>query len=53
LFVKEKEKISNKEYQTLNNISHKTAYRDIEKLVEMSIFEKKGDKRGTYYILNK
>ena len=53
LFVKEKEKISNKEYQTLNNVSYKTAYRDIEKLVEMSIFEKKGEKKGTYYILNK
>ena len=53
LFVKENEKISNKEYQALNNVSYKTAYRDIEKLVEISIFEKKGEKKGTYYILNK
>ena len=53
LYVKEKGKISNKEYQILNNVLHKTAYRDLEKLVEKTIFLKKGEKKGSYYILNR
>ncbi len=53
LYVKEKGKISNKEYQILNNVLHKTAYRDLEKLVEKTIFIKKGEKKGSYYILNR
>ncbi len=52
LYVKEKGKISNKEYQKLNNVLYKTAYRDLEKLVEKTILIKKGEKKGSYYILN-
>ncbi len=53
LYVKEKGKISNKEYQILNNVLYKTAYRDLEKLLEEKIIVKKGKKKGTYYVLNK
>ncbi len=53
LYVKEKGKISNKEYQILNNVLYKTAYRDLEKLVEKTILIKKGEKKGSYYILNR
>jgi len=53
LYVKEKGKISNSEYQALNNVAYKTAYRDLEKLVELSIFIKKGEKKGSFYILKK
>ncbi len=52
-YVKQKGKISNKEYQVLNNVLYKTAYRDLDKLVEKNIFVKKGDKKGAYYILRK
>jgi len=52
LYVKEKEKISNKEYQILNNVLYKTAYRDLEKLVEKTILIRKGEKKGSYYVLS-
>ncbi|MEA1985979.1 MAG: ATP-binding protein [Candidatus Marinimicrobia bacterium] len=51
LFVKEKGKITNSEYQILNGVNYKTAYRDLEKLVEASVLLKKGEKKGTFYIL--
>jgi len=35
--------------QELFNISEKTAFRDLDKLVEKGILTKKGDKKGAYY----
>ena len=51
LFVKEKGKITNNEYQILNEVSDRTALRDIEELTEKSILIKEGEKKGTYYKL--
>ena len=52
LFVKEKGKITNSEYQTLNEVSDRTALRDIEELTEKGILIKEGEKKGTYYKLS-
>jgi len=51
-YVKEKRKISNKEYQELVNTTKKTASRDMMDLVEKEILEQIGTiGKGTYYIL--
>jgi ATP-dependent DNA helicase RecG len=50
-FVKEKEKITNKEYQGVNETSDRTAFRDLENLTELGIFVKTGEKKGTSYKL--
>ena len=51
LYVKEKGKITNSEYQTLNNTSNRTASRDLENLVDLGVFAKEGEKKGTIYKL--
>lgn len=48
-YVKEKGKITNSEYQALNNISDRTASRDLENLVDLEVFVKEGQKKGTIY----
>jgi ATP-dependent DNA helicase RecG len=52
-YVKEKGKITNKEYQELNGVSKVTAYRDLTELIEQyKLFERKGDVgAGTSYFL--
>ncbi|RZF61452.1 hypothetical protein [Sphingobacterium corticibacterium] len=53
LFAKEKGKITNSDYQTLNSISRETATRDIKELVYKKMFKSSGVKgAGAYYILN-
>lgn len=52
LFVKEKGKITNSEYQILNEISDRTALRDIDELTQKGILNKEGEKKGTYYKLD-
>jgi len=49
LFTKEKGKITNSDYQELNNITDRTALRDLEKLLDLDVFKKLGEKKGTYY----
>jgi len=52
LFVKEKEKITNKEYQSLNTISERTASRELSELVEKQIFKNSARKgAGSYFYL--
>jgi ATP-dependent DNA helicase RecG len=51
LFVKEKGRITNSEYQSLNETSDRTALRDLEELTEKGIFMKTGEKKGTFYKL--
>lgn len=51
LFIKEKGKITNSEYQVLNEVSDRTALRDIEELAEKGILIKEGVKKGTTYKL--
>jgi ATP-dependent DNA helicase RecG len=50
-FVKEKGKISNKEYQQINKTSDRTALRDLDNLIELNVFAKEGEKKGTAYKL--
>lgn len=54
LFIKEKGRITNKEYQELNTTSERTASRDLNGLIEKGIFrnsEVKG--AGSFYFFNK
>jgi ATP-dependent DNA helicase RecG len=52
IYVKEKGKITNKEYQELNKTTKKTASRDLSNLVEKGIFEQIGETgKGTHYTL--
>ena len=44
--------ITNSDYRKMFGISDKTAFRDFEKLVELKILKKEGEKKGTYYTLN-
>ncbi len=51
IFVKEKGKITNKEYQEMNKTSDRTALRDLDNLIELNVFVKEGEKKGTTYKL--
>ncbi len=51
LYAKKKGKITNSEYQALNNTSGRTASRDFENLLATGIFIRVGEKKGTYYKL--
>jgi len=54
LFVKEKGKISNKEYQTINDCSRNTASNDLSELLEKDIFKSSGKRgAGSFYELKK
>ena len=51
-YVKEREKITNKEYQELNKISKPTATRELKEVEEKGVFEKIGiTGKGTFYCL--
>ena len=52
LYVKEKGKITNSEYQTLNEISERTASRELEELMKLSVLKRIGDKKATLYKLD-
>jgi ATP-dependent DNA helicase RecG len=52
LFVKEKGKITNSIYREMFEITEKTAFRDLEKLIKLNFLKKEGEKKGTYYKLN-
>lgn len=51
LYVKEKSRITNKEYQEINNTTDRTALRDLETLIELNIIKRIGEKKGSYYEL--
>ncbi|HQI63387.1 MAG TPA: hypothetical protein PLK96_02675, partial [Bacteroidales bacterium] len=52
MYVKEKGKITNKEYQEISKISERTATRDLFDLVSKKIFVQVGSTgKGTNYIL--
>lgn len=52
MYVKEKGKITNKEYQELNGVIKKTASRDLGVLTDKRILEKVGSTgKGTHYIM--
>lgn len=54
MYVKENGKITNTEYQELNNIAERTATRDLAQMVELKILEQIGTTgKGTNYILSR
>ena len=54
MYVKEKGKITNKEYQGVCNISERTATRDLSNLVSLGLFMQIGvTGKGTEYILTR
>ena len=54
IYVKEKGKITNKEYQELNLVSKPSATRDLQALVELGLLEQQGATgKGTFYVLLK
>jgi ATP-dependent DNA helicase RecG len=50
-YIKEKEKITNREYREINNVSHTLANRELQDLVEKEILIMKGKGRSTQYFL--
>ena len=48
-FIRERGKISNFEYRELNNVSNKTAYMDLSKLVDTGILVPRGRGKYLYY----
>ncbi|HAT76252.1 MAG TPA: transcriptional regulator [Flavobacterium sp.] len=52
LYTKENGKITNNEYQNLNEISARTAVRDLEFLVENGVLIMKGERKGAFYELS-
>jgi ATP-dependent DNA helicase RecG len=52
-YVKEKGKITNSDYQTLNNVSRETATRDLKELIDKQLFKPSGQKgAGAFYTLH-
>jgi ATP-dependent DNA helicase RecG len=51
LYVKEKGKITNSEYQAINETSERTASRDLEELYRQDIFERTGESKSTFYTI--
>jgi len=52
LYIKQYGKITNTDYQTLNETSHRTAARDLQELVEKLFIDRKGTTgKGTFYVL--
>ncbi len=50
-YIKEKEKITNREYREINNVSHTLATHELKDLVEKEILMIKGKGRATQYFL--
>ena len=49
-YVKEKGKITNKDYRELFDVSKRTVTNDLEELVQKNLFEKIGTRcKGTFY----
>ena len=53
LYVKEKGKITNKEYRELNSVSNKTAYLELLELVEKKVLNIEGKGRNIEYRVTK
>ena len=53
LFTKEKGKLTNSDYQTLNDVSRETATRDLKELIDKQLIKPSGQKgAGAFYTLN-
>ncbi len=51
MYVKERGRITNKEYKDINNVSNKTAYLELSNNVEKAIFKVEGKGKSTIYTL--
>ena len=49
-YLKEKGRITSREYFKLNNVVKNTAYRDLMELLGKDIIKQKGIGRGIYYV---
>jgi len=49
-FVRDHNRITNAEYQALAAVTSKTAARDLDALVQMSLLARVGSRRGTHYV---
>jgi len=52
-FVRTNRRISNADYQRVTGVIRKTALRDLDDMVEKGLLERRGQKRGSYYVLSK
>ena len=50
--VKENGKITNKLYQEIDDISDRSASRDLENLVSIGVLNRIGEKKGAFYEIN-
>ncbi len=50
-YLEEHQKITNREYREINDVSRQTAKRDLSNLVERELLKQKGKGKGTYYTL--
>jgi len=54
MYVKKEGEITNKEYQSLYNVSKRTATNDLDEIVQKKIFEKVGTRgKGTFYTIKR
>ena len=51
IYVKEKGRITNSEYQKLNETSERTASRDLEELYKLNILDRVGESKSTSYVI--
>lgn len=49
--LRSKPQISNADYQKIASVTRKTAARDLDALVEAGLLARRGEKRGTHYVL--
>jgi len=51
LYVKEKGKITNKQYQEINNVISRTALRDLDDLIFKEILKRNGEGKNVFYVI--
>ncbi len=52
VYLREQERITNREYRSLFEVSYDTAYRDLRDLLEKGLVKRQGKGRATYYVLS-
>lgn len=51
--VKQAGRITNSEFQEIAGVTRKTCARDLDQLVEAGVLERRGEKRGTHYVVGR
>lgn len=52
VYLREQGQITNREYQSLFEVSYDTAHRDLRELLEKGLVKRRGKGRATYYVLS-